>query len=114
LTQIDYARMMAFVAVDEKSGELLGITHMLADPDYARAEYAVMTRSDVKKQGIGSALTKLLIDYAKEEGIGELWGQVMRDNVAMLKICKDFGIQVAADKDDPVYLIATLPLNKAA
>ena len=111
LTQIDYARTMAFIAIDEKNTEMLGITHLLADPDYDRAEYAVMTRSDIKQQGIGTALTDLLVDYARSEGIGELWGQVMRDNAAMLKICHTLGIQVTTDNDDPVYLVATLPLR---
>ncbi len=113
-TQIDYEHTMVFVAIDEKNGELLGMVHLLADSNYTRAEYAVMTRSDVKKQGIGSALTRLLVDYAKEKGIGELWGQVMRDNAAMLKICKNFGIHLEADKNDPMYLVASLSLHEKA
>lgn len=111
LTQIDYARTMAFVAMDEKTGEMLGIAHLLSDPDYTRAEYAVMTRSDMKRQGIGLALTDLLVAYACSEGIGELWGQVMRDNAAMLKICHTLGIQVETDRDDPVYLMAVCSLK---
>jgi len=111
LTQIDYERVMAFVAIDEESGEMLGVAHLVSDPDYTRAEYAVMTRSDVKGQGIGLAMTRLLIDYARAQGIGELWGQIMRDNDAMLKICHNLGIRIETDRDDPVYLMARMSLQ---
>ena len=36
LTQIDYAREMAFVAVGKESGELLGVVRFVADPDYVQ------------------------------------------------------------------------------
>jgi acetyltransferase len=70
-----------------------------------------MTRTDVKKHGIGLALTELLIDYAKTKGIGEIWGQVMRDNAPMLVICRNLGIQLKTDVSDPIYLIASLRLK---
>ena len=34
LTQIDYAREMAFVALARADGGLLGVVRMIADPDY--------------------------------------------------------------------------------
>ena len=43
LTQIDYAREIAFVAVGEM-GHCSG-WRAIADPDYTRAEYGVMVRS---------------------------------------------------------------------
>ena len=36
LTQIDYAREMAFVAVAQNTGALLGVVRLIADPDYTR------------------------------------------------------------------------------
>src|SRR5690606_37998785 len=42
LTQIDYAREMAFVALSESRDELLGVARLAADPDYTRAEFAVL------------------------------------------------------------------------
>ena len=48
LTQIDYAREMAFVAIAKASGALLGVVRLVADPDYVRAEYAILVRSDLK------------------------------------------------------------------
>ena len=57
--QIDYARAMAFVALDKEQQELLGVARLAADPDYIRGEYAIIVRSDLK--GIGWALMRHLI-----------------------------------------------------
>ena len=71
-TQIDYARAMAFVALDKDQKELLGVARLAADPDYVTGEYAVIVRSDLKGTGIGWALMRHLIRYAEKEGLREL------------------------------------------
>lgn len=114
LTQIDYARAMAFIAIDQDEDELLGVSRLASDPDYVRAEYAVITRSDVKGQGIGWALMRRLIDYAEDEGIQELWGQVLRENRGMLKMCRELGFTVEPDQEDPSMVIVTLQVQDAA
>ena len=51
MTQIDYAREMAFVALrpDGKGDqEMLGGARFFADPDYEKGEYAILIRSDLK------------------------------------------------------------------
>ena len=40
LTQIDYARAIALVAVDPSSGQTLGVVQLHADANYDRREYA--------------------------------------------------------------------------
>lgn len=94
LTQIDYARAMAFVALEPASGELLGVARLSADPDGRTAEFAVIVRSDVKKQGIGFALMRHLIDYAAAEGIGELWAHILPENAPMLSLCRKLGFSL--------------------
>ena len=58
----------------DKSGELLGVARLVADPDYWRAEYAVLVRSDLKGHGLGWQLMQHLIAYARHEKLGELFG----------------------------------------
>ena len=53
LTQIDYARAMAFIAIDEATGEMLGVVRLHANADYDRGEYAILLRSDLKGRGLG-------------------------------------------------------------
>ncbi len=55
MTQIDYDREMAFVAVrtSAEKSEILGVTRAISDPDNIDAEFAVLVRSDLKGLGLG-------------------------------------------------------------
>lgn len=112
LTQIDYARAMAFVAIDEASGELLGVSRLSADPTLTRAEYGVIVRSDMKAKGLGWALMQRLIAYARAEDLEELWGAVLAENHDMLAMCREMGFETRKDGDNPGRFIVTLPLDK--
>ena len=91
LTQIDYAREMAFVAVAKPTGALLAVARVVADPDYTRGEYAILLRSDLKGRGLGWRLMQHLIAYARSEKLQELHGSVLADNTTMLKMCRELG-----------------------
>lgn len=111
LTQLDYARANAFIAIDEASGEMVGGVRLHADANYERAEYAVLVRSDLKERGLGWALMSLMLDYARAEGLRHIEGQVLRENTAMLKMCDELGFTVTADPDDPNIRIACIALR---
>ncbi len=100
LTQIDYARAMAFVAVDE-NGDMLGAGRLHADPNHVSAEYAVLVRSDLKGAGLGWTLMQRLIAFAREDGLEEMHGEVLTENATMLRMCRDLGFEVRATPDDP-------------
>jgi acetyltransferase len=100
-TQIDYARAMAFVALDKEQKELLGVARLAADPDYITGEYAIIVRSDLKGSGIGWALMRHLIAYAEKEGLRQLVGDVLAGNQRMLDMCTALGFEVSADPEDP-------------
>jgi acetyltransferase len=99
LTQIDYAREMAFVAIEEGSGKLLGVVRLIADPDYTNGEYAILVRSDLKGRGLGWRLMQYLIDYAKSEGLREIHGAVLAENTTMLEMCAALGFSIENDPD---------------
>ncbi len=114
LTQIDYDREMALVAVDPQLPEddpFCGIVRLAADPDRERAEYAVLVRSDLKGQGLGRALMQALIDYATAQGIGELYGSVLSENVTMLDLAERLGFQ-RTGSPDPEIVEVRLPLRE--
>lgn len=112
LTQLDYARAMAFVAFDEASGELAGVVRLHSDSIYETGEYAILLRSDLKGKGLGWALMQLLIEYAKSEGLKEILGQVLRDNTTMIEMCRGLGFKVEPDPDERDLFLVTLPLNR--
>ena len=65
LTQLDYARAMAFVAFDETSGDILGVVRVHRGPTGDNGEYAILLRSDLKGRGLGWALMQMIIEYGK-------------------------------------------------
>jgi acetyltransferase len=111
LTQIDYAREIAFVALSTASGELLGVSRFAADPDFVRAEYAVIARSDLKGAGLGWQLMQHLIAYARATGIKELFGHVLYENTTMLAMCRELGFSVERDPDDTALRLVSLKLS---
>jgi acetyltransferase len=100
-TQIDYARAMAFVGIDEASGEMLGVArlHMLTHSD--TGEYAVLVRSDLKGRGLGWLLMKTLVDYARGEGVRAIQGDVLAENTTMLRMCAELGFSVENNPNEP-------------
>ena len=100
LTQIDYAREMAFVAVSEQGSSLEGVVRMVADPDYNEAEFAILVRSDLKGCGLGWQLMQHLIAYARAEKLQSLYGSVLADNRTMLQMCRELGFIVEYQPDD--------------
>lgn len=111
LTQIDYAREMAFVAIQAGSGALLGVVRMVADPDYQHAEYAILVRSDLKGRGLGWRLMHRLMDYAKQEGLQELSGSVLAGNATMLDMCRQLGFTISCDPGDQSIRTVSLDLR---
>jgi len=109
MTQIDYAREIAFVAMD--GTEMVGVSRFASDPEHERAEFAVLVRSDRQGRGIGRALMQRLIDYAKADGLGELYGSVMDDNGAMRALALDLGFVETDDPDDRYLQRFTMALR---
>ena len=109
-TQIDYARAMAFIAIDEAGGDMLGVVRIHTDPNYETAEYAILVRSDLKGHGLGWTLMELIIEYAHAEGLRAIRGQVLRENLTMLEMCRKLGFTVASDPQDPSVAVVNLPV----
>lgn len=111
LTQLDYARAMAFVALDAVTEEIIGVARLHSNSQYESAEYAVLVQSDLKGNGLGWALMQLLIDYATAEGLKFLCGQVLSENTTMLAMCRELGFDVKADPNDASTALVSLDLK---
>jgi acetyltransferase len=113
LTQLDYARSIALVALDAR-GEMLGAVRLLADADYDRGEYGILIRSDLKGAGLGWQLMRIMIEYAHWQGLRMVEGQVLRENRTMLAMCRQLGFTLKPDPDDPSITNVTLPVGTSA
>lgn len=113
LTQLDYDRDMAFVALNKPSGKLAGIARFNSDPDHEIAEYAVLVRTDLQGQGLGWELLRQLINFARADGVKQIEGLILSENEKMLTLCREFGFSVAHYPSDQSLMLATLDLQPA-
>ena len=111
LTELDYLRAMAFVAIDEASSEMLGVVWLYSDSIHDNAEYAILLRSDLKGRGLGWALMQLIIEYARSEGLKRISGEILQENAVMLKMCRELGFKVKTDAEDGGVCDVTLELH---
>jgi acetyltransferase len=111
LTHFDYANAMAFVAIDEVSGETLGVVRLHSGSSHETGEYAILLRSSLKGRGLGWALMQLIIEYAKSEGLKRIVGQILQENSVMLKMCRELGFEIKTDAEDPGVYDVTLTLE---
>ncbi len=116
MTQIDYGREMAFIALrqaNDGSQDMLGVVRFFADPDYEKGEYAILVRSDLKGRGLGWVLMRQIIRYAKSEGLKTIYGSVLCENATMLRMCRKLGFSVVHDPEDQTVFTVTLDLEFA-
>lgn len=111
LIHYDPAHAMAFVAIEERSGKLLGVVRLHDNPNGKDAEFAILLRSGLKGHGLGWLMMKHMIAYAKEKGLSSVQGQVLADNSTMLTMCAELGFHIADDEERGVKR-ATLLLDE--
>lgn len=109
-TQIDYDREMAFVLCKPDANDILGVARLAADPDNCRAEFAVLVRSDLQRRGLGELLMRRLIIYARGRSIGELFGDILEDNAAMVALARKLGFSITRPLQPPGIVRAVLKL----
>ncbi|NKC29302.1 GNAT family N-acetyltransferase [Roseomonas sp. BU-1] len=103
LTQIDYDREMAFVAVrprEDGTEDMLGVSRLIREGDGETGEFAVVVDRSMKGQGLGRHLMDLLFAWARETGIREIVGQVLADNVPMLGFIRALGFTTRRSPED--------------
>ena len=96
-TQIDYARAMAFIAIEEATEQMLGVVRIHANSEHRSGEYAIIVRSDLKGHGLGWMLMELMIEYARAEGLESVHGEVLQENKTMLQMCRQLGLGATRD-----------------
>ncbi|MGY3896541.1 bifunctional acetate--CoA ligase family protein/GNAT family N-acetyltransferase [Aeromonas enterica] len=105
MTQIDYDREMAFVAVGQDgalSQQILGVVRAISNPDLSDAEFAILVRSDLKGLGLGKLMMEKIVRYARERGIGQLSGMTMPSNRGMINLARRLGFKIDIQLEDGV------------
>jgi RimJ/RimL family protein N-acetyltransferase len=94
LSHLDYAHEMAFIALDENTGRMLGLVRLKDELDEQTSEFAILVRSRLKGHGLGWLLMQRVIEYAKEKGLRRVYGDVLAENASMLQMCAELGFRI--------------------
>jgi acetyltransferase len=89
----------------------MGVVRLHADANHERGEYAVLVRSDLKGRGLGWELMKLIMEWARADGLQRIEGQVLSDNSDMLRMCAQLGFQIAGEPGEPGIRRVTLAVK---
>ena len=113
-SQIDYDRHMALVLTEHGipgKAEIYAVVRLIEDSDRARAEFAIVVEHSLTGRGLGAYLIQRVIDYARDRGIGEVYGDVLYDNLRMLKLCKKLGFSRLSESGQPGVVRVSLKLQ---
>jgi RimJ/RimL family protein N-acetyltransferase len=111
LVHYDPARAMAFIAIAQPSGRMLGVVRLHDDDGGASGEFAILLRTRLKGHGLGWLMMQHMIANAKEKGLTTVRGQVLAENATMLLMCEELGFQIADDPLERGVKQVTLPLE---
>ena len=90
---VDGTNRFALVALDpEERSEIIGVARYEREGDTDGAEYAALVEDRFQGKGLGIGLTRLLIEAARERGIGRLHALVMYENAPMLRLLRSLGL----------------------
>ncbi len=95
-TNLDPALQFAVVAVRGRGEQerIVGVARYERDPDDPReAEFAALVEDAEQGKGIGTALVRALSIEANEAGITHLTGDILSDNVRMLNLVRELGLE---------------------
>ncbi|MEW5904823.1 MAG: bifunctional acetate--CoA ligase family protein/GNAT family N-acetyltransferase [Pseudomonadota bacterium] len=102
LTQLDYSREMALVAVtsDEEAETELGVARYSINPDGESCEFALVVADKITGKGLGQKLMVSLMEAARSVGLASIEGEVLSHNHNMLKLMTRLGFTIRPSSED--------------
>jgi acetyltransferase len=115
LTDIDYHNQMALIAVisDGAHEVQIAVGRYVVHPGTLDCEFAIVVTDRWQRNGIATALMRLLIESARASGLRKMIGEVLATNNKMLAFMHKLGFQLAMDAGDSRQMRATLELRAA-
>ena len=93
MTQIDYDREIAFLALTREDGKEveMGVVRYAINPDKTSCEFALVIGDAYQNRGLGGVMMQALIDTARARGLRYVDGEVLAHNTGMLKLMQRLG-----------------------
>jgi len=101
-TQIDYSREMALIALTEEQDKEIevGVTRYNINPDGESCEFALVVADQIRGKGLGRILMIALMDIARSKGLKVIEGEVLSNNVGMLKLMERLDFTILPNPED--------------
>jgi acetyltransferase len=96
-TQVDFPREMALIAtIEDGAGETqIGVARYAPGSTPDCVEFAVVVADDWHGRGVGGTLLQCLFAAARDAGIAQMEGLVLRTNSEMLQLARELGFDVS-------------------
>jgi GNAT superfamily N-acetyltransferase len=108
LTEIDHHDHEAIIALDEDSGEGIGVARYVRDPTHPEtAEVAVTVIDEWQGRGLGTLLMEVLGARARAEGIRGFTAMMLATNQKMMELLEGLGPVHVLDRDAGTVEIET-------
>jgi acetyltransferase len=98
LTQIDYDREMAFIAMTEDTE--IGVARYATNPDGESCEFAIVVADTWQGKGVARRLMGVLIDTARSRGLKYMNGDFLAENTRMLRFVASLGFVLSPHPED--------------
>lgn len=101
--EVDGQDRYALVALDpENEEEIVAVVRYDRERGTDRAEYAALVEDRLQGRGLGIALTRGLIEAARERGIRDFEALVLPENRGMLRLLRSLGLPESSRREDGI------------
>lgn len=113
ILELDYQKEVALVAIWQtalKCDEAIGMARYVTTPNTLICEFSISVADQYASHGIGTQLMLDLIAHAKDNGLQEMVGYVLKSNPKMLGLVDELGFKISQLDDDPDFKKVSLTL----
>lgn len=110
LLEVDRRDHEALLAVDEESGDAVGVARFVRLDDAEVAEAAVIVTDDWQGFGLGKALCRILAEHARALGIKRFEATLLVENTAMMSLLEALGpVRTLSTEGSTIVVEVALP-----
>jgi acetate---CoA ligase (ADP-forming) len=92
--------------------KIIGVARYERDPEQREhAEFAALIEDRYQGRGIGTALVRQVAQAAADAGVRTLTGDILSDNVRMLNLVRELGLEYHSDRDSGGIVRSDLELE---
>jgi acetyltransferase len=101
---VDYDRQMVLVAERTRPGtgerEIVAVARLVRMIQPEDTEFAILVADDFQGKGLGTELTRTLIQIAREERTATMQAEVLAENAGMIGVLRKLGFELTLNMDE--------------